>query len=134
MGYLNVDDQLAFHRKAVMAGNAAMGLWVRAGSWTAGQDWTEGSELDGYIPDDIAKAIGKPAEIAALVRVGFWERALTDDGYLMHDFDDHNMTVSERRAISEKRAAAGRKGGLRRPGLRAIKNEANGAARGEANA
>lgn len=134
MGYFNVDDQLAFHRKAVMAGNAAMGLWVRAGSWSSGQEWPVGFELDGYVPDEIVRSMGKPAEIAALVRVGLWERALTDDGYLMHDWDDHNMTTVERRELSKRRAEAGRKGGLRRPGLRAIKNEANGSATGEANA
>lgn len=126
MGYFNVDDQLAFHRKAVAAGNAAMGLWVRAGSWAAGQTYPPGEEMDGYIPDDLAKSLGKPAEIAALVRVGFWERALTDDGYLMHDYEDHNITLAEARKLSAKRAEAGRKGGSRRPGLKAIKGEANG--------
>jgi hypothetical protein len=126
MGYMNVDDQLAFHRKTIAAGNAAMGLWVRAGSWSSGQEWPEGFELDGYIPDEIVKTMGTPTQIAALIRVGFWERALTDDGYIMHDYDDHNMTVAERRALSKKRADAGRIGGSRRPGLRAIKKEANG--------
>ncbi|WP_375490247.1 hypothetical protein [uncultured Jatrophihabitans sp.] len=126
MPYLNVDDELAFHRKAVAAGNAAMGLWVRAGSWSSGQEWPEGQERDGYIPDEIARAIGKTAEINALVRVGFWERADTDDGYQMHDYADHNITIAEARALSAKRAAAGRKGGSRRPGLQAIKGQANG--------
>jgi hypothetical protein len=117
MGYLNVDDQLAFHRKTVAAGNAAMGLWVRAGSWASGQ------QTDGFIPEDIAKALGKPREVAALLNAGLWERAIT--GYVMHDYDDHNITAEQHRALSEKRAAAGRKGGLRRPGLSAIKGEAN---------
>jgi len=128
MGYFNVDDQLAFHRKTIIAGNAAMGLWVRAGSWTAGQDWPVGEEMDGFIPDEIAKSIGKPSEISALVRAGLWERTLTDDGYLMHDYDDHNLTIAERRELSRKRAEAGRKGGSRRPGLAALKNEASGRA------
>lgn len=128
MGYFNVDDQLAFHRKAVIAGNAAMGLWVRAGSWQAGQEYPPGEEMDGYIPAEIANALGKRAEINALVRAGFWERALTGDGYLMHDYDDHNMTLAERRALSAKRAEAGRLGGSRRPALTALKNEASGRA------
>ena len=33
MPWFNVDDGFAFHRKAVRAGNAAIGLWTRAGSW-----------------------------------------------------------------------------------------------------
>lgn len=110
MPYLNVDDQLAFHRKTVAAGNAAMGLWVRAGSWASGQP------VDGLIPHDIAKAIGKPGEINALLRVGLWEE--TSDGYQMHDYTDHNMTAAEYAALIEKRRAAGAKGGRRRPGLR----------------
>lgn len=124
MGYLNVDDQLAFHRKTVAAGNAAMGLWVRGGSWTAGQQWPVGEELDGYIPTEIATSMGKPREIEALVRVGFWETALIG-GYIMHDYDDHNITIAEARSLSQKRAEAGRKGGRARPGLQAIKGQAN---------
>lgn len=128
MGYFNVDDQLAFHRKTIIAGNAAMGVWVRAGSWTSGQEWPVGEEQDGFIPDEIAKSIGTRAEIARLVKAGLWERTLTDDGYLMHDYDHHNMTIAERRELSRRRAEAGRIGGSRRPGLKALKNEANGRA------
>lgn len=126
MGYFNVDDQLAFHRKAVAAGNAAMGAWVRAGSWQAGQEYPPGEERDGFVPDEIANSIGKRAEINALIRVGFWERV--EGGYIMHDYPDHNMLLAERRALSAKRADAGRRGGVRRAALRAIKNEANGRA------
>jgi hypothetical protein len=115
--YLNVDDQLGFHPKAIAAGNAAMGLWVRCGSWAAGYP------VDGRIPTDIAKAAGKPAEIAALVRTGWWEPI--DGGYQMHDYQDHNMTAAEAIALSEKRAAAGRKGGSKRPGLSSIKGQAH---------
>lgn len=134
MPYLNVDDQLAFHRKTVRAGNAAMGLWVRAGSWTAGQEWPEGEELDGYIPEDIAKALGTPAQIKALTETGWWEKVPILGGYMMHDYEDHNITIAESRALSAKRAEAGRRGGQsRRPGLNAIKAEANGHALATAN-
>ncbi len=114
--YLNVDDQLAFHRKTIAAGNAAMGLWVRAGSWVAGQ------KNDGRIPDELARALGKPSEITALIRTGWWEPI--DGGYQMHDYGDHNMLAAEWIALSEKRAAAGRKGGSKRPGLSSIKGQA----------
>jgi hypothetical protein len=109
MPYLNVDDQLAWHRKTVVAGNAAMGLWVRCGSWASGQP------VDGLIPPEIAKAIGKPAEIAALIKSGLWEDA--GNGYQMHDYEDHNLTAAKWSALSAKRSEAGRKGGRRRPGL-----------------
>jgi hypothetical protein len=120
MGYLNVDDQLAFHRKTIIAGNTAMGVWVRAGSWVTGQ------HTDGRIPDEIARSIGRPADIARLVAAGFWEPALIGGGYIMHDYDDHNITAAQAAVLSEKRAKAGRKGGASRPGLQAIKGEANG--------
>ena len=124
MGYFNVDDQLAFHRKTVAAGNAAMGLWVRGGSWTSGQDWPVGEELDGYVLAAVARSMGTRKEIEALLRAGLWEQA-PDGGYIMHDWDSYNITTGEARALSKKRAEAGRKGGSARPGLRAIKGEAN---------
>lgn len=110
--YLNVDDKLAWHRKTVAAGNAAMGLWVRAGSWASGQP------VDGFIPTDVAKGMGKPAEITALIRVVLWEEV--DGGYQMHDYTDHNPTAEEAAALKAKRAAAGRIGGSRRPGLQKL--------------
>ena len=33
--WFKVDDNLALHPKVLGAGNAAMGMWVRAGSWSA---------------------------------------------------------------------------------------------------
>jgi hypothetical protein len=73
MVWFKVDDNLAFHAKAVAAGNAAMGLWVRAGSWCAHQ------LTDGHIPKDIALTMGKPSEITRLVNVRLWVEK--DDGY-----------------------------------------------------
>lgn len=76
--WFKVDDGLAFHRKTVAAGNAAMGLWVRAGSWAA-QHLT-----DGHVPDEIVLALGTRAQRDRLVRVGFWEP--TDTGVYFHDW------------------------------------------------
>lgn len=122
MPYLNVVGSFPFHPKTIQAGNAAIGLWTRAGAWSAE------NEQDGYVPAEIAKALGSPREIKALLNAGYWEPALVGGGYIMHDYDQHNITAAEARLLSEKRAKAGRKGGSapRRPGLRAIKDEANG--------
>ena len=117
MPYLNLDDKFCFHRKTVAAGNAAMGLWARCGSWSAGE------KQDGFVPENIAKSVGKPAEIRRLVEVGLWERI--DGGYQMHDYSDHNMTAAEWTELSRKRAEAGAKGGRRRPGLKALGREAS---------
>jgi hypothetical protein len=119
MPYLNLDDKFAWHRKTVAAGNAAIGVWARCGSWASGQP------VDGLVPFEIARAIGKPTEIAALVKAGLWEE--TPDGYQMHDYTDHNLSAAQWRALSEKRAEAGSKGGRsgRRGGLRRIDGEAS---------
>lgn len=95
MTWFKVDDSLAFHRKVVKAGNAAMGLWVRAGSWAAQQ------LTDGHVPDHMIAVLGTPAQARKLVTAGLWERV--DDGYVFHDWteDGRNPTRSE---IVERRS------------------------------
>lgn len=66
MTWFKVDDNLAFHPKAVMAGNAAMGLWVRSGSWVAQQ------LTDGFVPLDIVRSIGSGGQSEKLVEAGLW--------------------------------------------------------------
>jgi hypothetical protein len=85
--WFRVDDTLAFHRKAMQAGNAAMGLWVRAGSW-AGQQLT-----NGYVPDDVARTLGTRQEIKRLCDVGLWSRI--EDGYVFHQWEERNPTRDE---------------------------------------
>lgn len=73
MVWFKVDDNLAFHQKTMLAGNAAMGLWVRAGSWCAQQ------LTDGFVPRDVARSLGTKNECDRLVSSRLWlER---DDGY-----------------------------------------------------
>src|SRR4051812_8941676 len=69
MVWFNVDDGLAFHRKTLRAGNAAMGLWVRAGAECAGQ------LTDGFVSVLLARQLGKSAEIRALVDAELWHRS-----------------------------------------------------------
>lgn len=68
MPWFKIDDNLAFHHKVVAAGNAAMGLWARAGSWCA-QNLT-----DGFVPDHMLARLGTPSQVEKLVRVGLWNR------------------------------------------------------------
>lgn len=96
--WFRVDDTLAFHRKAMQAGNAAMGLWVRAGSWS-GQQLT-----DGAVPEDIARSLGSRAEAKRLVDVGLWHRV--EGGYAFHQWEERNPTreeVEQRRKASAER-------------------------------
>jgi hypothetical protein len=97
MPWFLVDDGFAFHRKVVAAGNAALGLWVRAGSWCA-------RELtDGFVPDHMLTALGTRPQAKRLVAVGLWERV--DGGYRFWQWNDPGRQPT-RNQVEQKRAAA----------------------------
>lgn len=105
MPWFNVDDGFAFHRKAMLAGNAALGLWVRSGSWCA-QQLTEG-----FVPHDMVEHLGTATQAKKLVRAGLWEPA--DGGYQFHEWsaEGRNPTraeVAERRRRERERKATAR--------------------------
>ena len=108
MTWFKVDDSLAFHAKVVQAGNAAMGLWVRAGAYCS-QHLT-----DGFVSREVALTLGKSSEVKRLVAAGLWEEI--DDGYQVHDWLEYNPTAEEVRAEQarkhEAKARAGRAGGI----------------------
>ena len=93
MTWFKVDDNLAFHQKVLIAGNAAMGLWVRAGSW-CGQQLS-----DGFVPDKVVSMLGTPKEAAALVDCRLWDRV--KGGYRFHQWEDHQPTRAEVEAKRE---------------------------------
>lgn len=106
MAWFKVDDQLAFHQKTMMAGNEAMGLWVRAGSWSSGQF------TGGFIPEATAHAMANEEICHRLAMAGLWDSV--EGGYQFHDWDDFQPDAHEARvkkaATSEKRRIAGKKG------------------------
>lgn len=70
MTWFKVDDGFAFHPKAIMAGNAALGLWVRAGAW-CGANLT-----DGFMPKSFITTLGAQKRDAdKLVSSGLWFHA-----------------------------------------------------------
>lgn len=93
MPWFKVDDGLALHHKTVAAGNAAMGLWVRAGSWSMQ------TLSDGFIPDAIATTLGTTGQAKKLVEVGLWDRL--PGGYAFHEWSDRQPTKAE---IRQERA------------------------------
>lgn len=103
MPWFQVDDQLPVHKKVIAAGNAAMGLWVRAGSWSQ-QNLT-----GGFVPINTVKALGTISQAKSLVAAGLWDAV--KGGYQFHDWDKHQMSVEEQEERRRKRAEAGRKGG-----------------------
>ena len=108
MPWFKVDDTLAFHMKTVKAGNAAMGMWVRAGSWSMQ------TLSDGYVPDEIASQLGTTQQAARLVDVGLWDKV--PGGFSVHDFHDYNPSAADVRRKRAARSAAGRAGAAERWG------------------
>lgn len=118
MPWFRVDDVLADHPKVIMAGNAAMGLWVRAGAWSMKH------LTDGFIPEAVVSILGTTKEAAALVRVGLWTSS--SGGYTFHAWEGRQPTKDEVEDRRAKRAEAGRKGGLKSgESRREAKAEAN---------
>jgi len=107
MPWFKVDDNLAFHRKVVAAGNAAMGLWVRAGALCAQQ------LTDGFVPTHMAAVLGTPAQIKKLITVGLWTEV--DGGYQFHQWSENGrqpdaLSVRESRSKAASRQARWRAG------------------------
>jgi hypothetical protein len=93
--WFKVDDQLAFHPKVLESGNAAMGLWVRAGAW-CGAHLTAGA-----LPRHMIGTLGAQRRDAdRLVSAGLWTR--TDVGYQFKDWADYQPTKTQ--VESEKAA------------------------------
>lgn len=102
MPWFRVDDNLAFHAKALAAGNAAMGLWVRAGSWSMQQ------LTDGYIPAQVARQLGKKIEAERLVVAGLWTEG--GDGYHFHEWVGRQPSALDVKRAAEIKGASGVRG------------------------
>lgn len=116
MPWFKVDDALATHDKVLKAGNAAMGLWVRAGAWCA-QHLT-----DGHVPHHAVKLLGNAGQATALVNAGLWLKV--GDGYRFHEWNDYQPTREHVEKVREERRKAGQRGGLK-SGQNRSKSEAS---------
>lgn len=116
MPWFKVDDNLAFHAKTVAAGNAAMGLWVRAGSWSAQQ------LSDGLIPDHLVSSLGNHTQAKKLVDVGLWEKVA--GGYRFWEWEQRNPTRDQ---VEDDRAAARERMRLAREQKKTTKQQAGAA-------
>jgi hypothetical protein len=101
MPWFNVDDGFAFHRKAVRAGNSAIGLWTRAGSWCA-QQLTEG-----FVPDDMVAVLGTSTQAKKLVAAGLWIEQ--EGGYQFHEWTAENRNPSKKTVLERRRKDAEKK-------------------------
>lgn len=94
MTWFKVDDRLHSHRKARIAGPAAMGLWVLAGSWAAD------TLTDGFVPRAQVFAWAGPDALdlaERLVTAELWTPTvhLGEEGWLFHDWEDFQPTKAE---------------------------------------
>ena len=97
--WAKVDDGFWCHPKVIGLPLAASGLWVRALSWSCAQ------RLD-LVPESFVRMVGGTSEDAtALVDAGLW--IIDGDGYRIHNWTEYQTLT-----VSERRAEAGRKGGL----------------------
>ena len=114
MGWFKVDDQLAFNAKVMLAGNSAMGLWVRAGSWSSAQ--LTGGFIPAHMANAMANAMANPCDADALVMAGLWHEA--EGGYQFHDWNDFQPDAEaekeKRKAVSKARSDAGKAGAAAR--------------------
>jgi hypothetical protein len=117
--WFRLDDSFHSHHKVIQAGNEAVGLYVRCGTY-ASQHLT-----DGYIPEHVALLYGSAELAETLVRAKLWRRVR--GGWQMPDYLEYNPSKSEVVDKSQKRAEAGRKGGVA-SGKARSKPEANASA------
>lgn len=86
MTWFKVDDKFAMHPKAMMAGNAALGLWVRAGSWSAAH------LTDGWIPNKLLASLGGSKTSAnTLVKARLWDSE--PGGFRFRDWHDYQPSA-----------------------------------------
>ena len=66
MSWFRLDDKFHSHTKIIAAGNAAVGLFVRAGCYCSDHS------TDGLVTFPVAALLGKPREAQALCDAGLW--------------------------------------------------------------
>lgn len=102
MPWAKIDDRFHAHPKVARAGDAAIGLHIRALSYCAAY------LTDGLVPRDFAR--GKKRAASRLVAVGLWE--VHADGWVIHDYLEYNLSaeeVKEQREIERAIRSAGGK-------------------------
>lgn len=102
MPWFRVDDTFSHHTKVMEAGNAAIGLWVRAGAWSMQQ------LTDGFVPRRVGRSLGTLTEARRLVDAGLWVEK--DDGWQFHEWEQRQpsrvQVYAERDAATERQRAA----------------------------
>jgi hypothetical protein len=94
-----VDDGWWCHPKVLPLSNAACGVWIKVLSWSCAQ-------RSSFVPEYLLPLVqGSKAEANELVGTGLWREV--DEGWEIHDWASYQDL-----SLSERRAEAGRKGGV----------------------
>ena len=107
MAWARLDDQWWCHPKVMGLTLAASGLWARALSWSCSE---VGRRHEGVVPVSFVRMVaGEDTDTLAaeLVAAGLWVEV--DGGWAIHDWSEYQEL-----SLSERRAAAGRKGAHKR--------------------
>jgi len=111
MPWFKIDDKAHSHPKWLKAGNAALGLFVRAGSYSA-QHLTEG-----IVPGVIAQLYGTAPQAAKLVKVGLWHGSPHNcprcpqpepGDYVIHDFFEGGRNSTRQQVEDARKRGAER--------------------------
>jgi len=108
-GWIRVDTRFTTHPKVIDIGPLGEALWLR-GLCYAGEHLT-----DGFVPAGFIRRMNDldGVDIAeTLVAAGLWTHA--PNGYQIHEYLNWQRSREEAAEISEKRAEAGRRGGLQK--------------------
>lgn len=117
MTWLKIDDAFGAHPKIMLAGNEAVGLWVRCASWSSAH------LTDGFVPEAVVLMYGSKRLAQRLVDARLFEpRSVGPDGpgYAVHDFLIYNPSRNE---VESERA---RRNELRDPELVAAVKQRDG--------
>lgn len=106
MTWFKVDDTFHAHPKVLATEPEALGLWVVAGAWSSAH------LTDGFVPTHALSRLlpGSDDLARKLVTAGLWRR--TKGGYQFHDWTDYQPSADDVKSMREKKANAGRIGGV----------------------
>lgn len=102
--WTKLDDSLLDHEKVFLAGDliGRNGPAIAIGLYSIGLMWTNKHLTDGHLPAAVVKRwrhVDNPLRAAdAMVSAGLWEK--NGNGFIVHDFHDHNPTAE---AVKKKR-------------------------------
>lgn len=103
MPWFRLEDSFYANPKVTLAGNAAVGLWVRCATWSATH------LTDGHIPAHIVRGFGSKRETEALTSARLW--VPVGDEFVIADWFEYQpsaLEVKERRKRDAERKRAGR--------------------------